>query len=819
MGLLNRVEDRRLQTVGLLKPSAQATLGQYFTPAPIARFMAGLFDLPSEPTTLLDPGAGIGILDAAVASRWAEERSQLPLHIHAFEVDSGLMAGLEATLTECADAARPTSWQVESVDFIEWASEQLLGAGLFASPPVYDMVIMNPPYGKLGTDSRQRALLRGIGIDAANLYTAFLALAAKLLAEEGQLVAITPRSFCNGPYFKKFRRAFLSEMTLRRVHVFESRTASFKDDQVLQENVILHVVKNATRNRVIVSQSDSHADEFMLLRSSPYEQVVNPNDSEQFIHLVPDASGVLISEAMSRIGGPLSKIGIEVATGPVVDFRVRESLRDEHGRDDAPLLYPAHMKAGRVVWPALPIRKPNALARDEQTSSLLFPGGHYVLVKRFTSKEERRRVVASVLEPSDVPGGSVGFENHLNVFHSGGQGLERNLAWGLAAYLNSTVVDLYFRQFSGHTQVNATDLRLLPYPARAAIEELGRSLSDTMPRQDDVDAALARSVSSLDSSTWEIDVVAAQKKIAEAMEVLRALDLPRAQLNERTALTLLALLDLEPQKQWSDASAPLRGITQMMGFFREQYGKDYAPNTRETVRRQSVHQLLAAGVIRMNMDRPDRPVNSGKTTYQIEPSALDVLRAFGGPEWDSNLDKYKASTQSLRERWAAEREMTRIPVTLPGGASTTLSAGGQNILIKEVIEHFCSRYTPGGRVLYVGDADEKFAIFSEEELGDLGVIIPEHGKMPDLVILDTSRGWLVVIEAVTSHGPINPKRLEELRELFAEASLPLVFVTTFLTRREMARFVEDISWETDVWVAESPSHLIHFNGERFLGPE
>jgi hypothetical protein len=260
------------------------------------------------------------------------------------------------------------------------------------------------------------------------------------------------------------------------------------------------------------------------------------------------------------------------------------------------------------------------------------------------------------------------------------------------------------------------------------------------------------------------------------------------------------------------------GITPMMEFFAENYGKRYAPNTRETVRRHSVHQFVQAGLIIPNPDRPSRPTNSPKAVYQIEPSALKLLREFGRPPWQKRLADYLRSIKTLKRLYTREREMRRIPVKLKNGEEIHLSPGGQNVLIKRVIDDFCSLYTPGGKVLYVGDTQKKWAYFDAKSLATLGVAVEEHGKMPDVVVYHTQRNWLVLIEAVTSHGPVNPKRREELRKLFTGASAGIVYVTAFEDKRTMMKYLDEISWETEVWIAETPTHLIHFNGERFLGP-
>lgn len=310
----------------------------------------------------------------------------------------------------------------------------------------------------------------------------------------------------------------------------------------------------------------------------------------------------------------------------------------------------------------------------------------------------------------------------------------------------------------------------------------------------------------------------AKTKIQQALSILKALGLPRAQQNQRSALTLLALLDLKPSGSWKDASAPLMGITPMMDFFAKYYGKTYKPNTRETVRRQTVHQFRDAGLILVNPDSPSRPTNSPKAVYQIEPRALDLVRTFSTSHWDSNLRAYLVSVETLEQRYAREREMRRIPVQIAPRRRILLSPGGQNILIKKVITQFAERFTGGGKFVYVGDTAKKFAYFDPKLLMSLGVAIESHGKMPDVVIYHVARNWLVLVEAVTAHGPIDPKRRGELKELFANSSAGLVFVTAFLTRRAMIKYLNDISWETEVWVADAPSHLIHFNGERFLGP-
>lgn len=303
-----------------------------------------------------------------------------------------------------------------------------------------------------------------------------------------------------------------------------------------------------------------------------------------------------------------------------------------------------------------------------------------------------------------------------------------------------------------------------------------------------------------------------------ALQILIELGMPRAQRNERSALCLLALLNLTPGKSWAQADNPLMGITPIMDWARDHYHKDYAPNTRETVRRQTMHQFVGCGLALYNPDHPTRPVNSPKAVYQIEPAALGLLRTYGTPVWLEQLAAYRVQRPTLAERYAREREQNRVPVRIAPDRDIQLSPGEHSELIKAIIEEFAPRYAPGGVLVYAGDTGDKWGYFDEALLKQLGVTVDAHGKMPDAVIYDPARNWLLLVESVTSHGPVDAKRHQELGWLFAGSRAGLVYVTAFPNRSIMARYLADIAWETEVWVANTPSHLIHFNGERFLGP-
>ncbi len=307
-------------------------------------------------------------------------------------------------------------------------------------------------------------------------------------------------------------------------------------------------------------------------------------------------------------------------------------------------------------------------------------------------------------------------------------------------------------------------------------------------------------------------------KIEEATEILAALGLPRAQQNERSALTLLALAQLRPKGSWKTVRQPMLRIWDIMGFMREVYGKDYAANSRETIRRQTIHQFEQARIVNRNTDQPDRPTNSGKTVYTLTDEIVEVLKSYGTPVFNNTVAEFIRKFGSLETAYRRERASRQVPLKLPDGSRVYLSPGKHNALQAAVIEKFGPRFAPGAIVLYVGDTAKKHVVCQEEALAKLRIPITEHDKLPDIVIHDRGRRWLFLIEAVTSHGPVSPKRHREIESMLENCPAERVYVTAFLTMADFRRFAADIAWETEVWVAENPGHMIHFNGPKVLGP-
>lgn len=457
----------RREVSATLDRKQRSALGQFMTPTRVADFMAGLFPATKNADVrLLDAGAGIGSLSAAFLERWARESAHV--EVTAYEIDSVLRMRLADTLAHYTGTCSITP-QILDADFIEDAVNRIQ----FQDAPGFTHAILNPPYKKINSQSRHRHLLRQVGIETVNLYSAFVALVIALMKPGGQVVAIIPRSFCNGPYYKPFRKFLLARTTIRHMHLFDARDKAFRDDAVLQENIILLLERGGEQGEVTISASTDDSFSDYVAHAHPFSQIVLANDPEYFIH-VPAGAAHEASGLPDAFSHSLADLGVEVSTGPVVDFRAKTDLRAMPEPGCVPLLYPAHFSGSAIEWPKMGSKKPNALRLNSATQKSLFPNGRYVVVRRFSAKEEKHRLVAAMVSPELFDTDYLGFENHLNVFHQSRQGLPEDLTRGLVAYLNGSLVDAWFRRFSGHTQVNATDLRGMRYPSTDTLKKLGR---------------------------------------------------------------------------------------------------------------------------------------------------------------------------------------------------------------------------------------------------------------------------------------------------------------------------------------------------------
>lgn len=495
--LIDQVETIRISSNKELNEDTRGKLGQFMTSKDTASLMASMFEDMSGDLKLLDAGAGVGSLTTAFINEACSRNKATSIEPHCFEIDKILTTGLQASMGHCEAECKSKKIRFKSSifnsDFIENAVIDIKKNG--STSKKYNKAILNPPYLKINSKSKERLLLREVGIETGNLYSCFVSLAIMLLQDGGELIAITPRSFCNGPYFKAFREFILKETYLKKIHVYKSRTKAFKEDSVLQENVIFYLVKGHKQGEIIVSSSTSAIDSDYVERKVKAKDVIDYSSEYKFIHIVTSKEEAELAKRITALPNNLSDLGLQVSTGRVVCFRAKENLRNKPSNNTVPLIYSKNLNKGFIEWPILNSKKPNAIEKNDKTKNLLVPSGNYVLTKRFSSKEEKRRIVASVYESKKVfEGAEIGFDNMTNYFHCDGKGIPLNLAKGLSLYLNSSLLDKYFRQFNGHTQVNATDIRSLKYPDKESLINMGKSYSRVIKSQLLIDEVVEQNI-------------------------------------------------------------------------------------------------------------------------------------------------------------------------------------------------------------------------------------------------------------------------------------------------------------------------------------
>ena len=464
--LIQLVEDGSDQLRRSAGDERRKALGQYYTPAPIAEFMASLVDLPTSPDVrVLDPGAGSGILGIC-AARSLLERGAQSVHVVAVESDPGSLTALRESLTAAGQSfGAAFSYEIRSHDFLNSS-----GLELETEPidPV-DVAISNPPYFKVSPSDR-----RGGG--APNIYAQFMNVASELLKPGGQFCFIIPRSYSSGLYFRDFRRRFHETMALEAVHLFRSRADAFKTDGVLQENIIILCRREGNADgqvRITVSNGtgDLAAGGCLL---APRRRIVDPETRDAWLYLPESRADLRALAAVEAQPNRLADLGWEISTGPVVAFRATEHLRPTAGDPDGvPMLWLQHVKAGAVDWPLDGgFRKPQWLSAAAP-AKLRVPNTNCVLLRRFSAKGDPRRLIAAPLLAGQLPGDFVGIENHVNVVYGAQQDMTPEDAIGLAALLNSQLYERFFRTISGNTQVSASEIRGTRFPSRDRIRAAG----------------------------------------------------------------------------------------------------------------------------------------------------------------------------------------------------------------------------------------------------------------------------------------------------------------------------------------------------------
>ncbi len=801
--------------------------GQFFTPPTIARFMAQLSSPFDSGAHVVEPGTGVGVLVAALAERIVREGWCSEWRVTAYETDLSLRPVLALALGYTRYWSNQWNvrfeFEIRPQDFILANASLMRPAPLFEStnqqgPP--QLVIANPPYFKVPKSDPRVAIMAEVVHGQPNIYALFMAAAAKMLRPDGQLIFITPRSFCSGPYFRQFRKWFFGMMSLERVHVFESRTEAFERDEVLQENIILVARKTAVLRDAVEISSSQGVQDLNQPQSQrvPLGDVLDLTSPEVMLSIPVGPVDGSVREALGRLPERLRSLGLEISTGPIVPFRTKALVTNGDNATTAPVIWVQHVGRMAVTWPLLRFNKPQRIRIVSEAHRLLLPNDNYVLVRRFSAKEENSRITAAPYLRGSLSSEYLGVENHVNYVHRPGGHLTELEALGLAAFLNSRWVENYFRLSSGNTQVSATEIRNLPLPSMDKIRRIGERLhqsADVSPVAL-INQAVGEELSlPSDSSNGNGGHMS---KIEEAKDLLKALGLPAAQRNELAALSLLALANLTEADLWRKAQRRSIRIHDMILFIEQKYHKRYAENTRETFRRQVLHQFEQARIVDRNPDAPELPVNSPRTHYALSEAVLPAIQNYGTKAGRYHLERFTSEHTTLIEMYARQRAQKMIPVRDSSGREYHLSPGKHNQLQAAVIEQFAPRFAPNAKLLYLGDAANKSLMMDSEGLRRLGFTVDKHGKLPDIVLYIPKKEWLYLIEVVTSHGPVSPKRYQELENMLSKSHAARVYVSVFPDLKEYSRHSRQVAWETEVWIAEAPDHLIHFNGEKFLGP-
>ncbi|MCI0579972.1 MAG: N-6 DNA methylase [Chloroflexi bacterium] len=814
--------------------------GQFLTPLPVARYMAKRLGSLRQGCRVLDPAIGSGVLACALVESIVQAGFPTELTIEGYEIDRELAAAareaLAAATTYAAAHGVRVQTQLHQADFVlaQTATFQpslfpAMGDARAQLTSDYDVIIANPPYFKLNVQDPRAQASFGLVAGHTNIYTLFMALGVELLADNGQACFIVPRSFCSGAYFAKFRRELIQRVTPSHVHLFESRQEAFKPDDVLQENVIITFSRRpptgTARPAITISASPGTPDlqRHSFSRQISLEQFLGQRNGAVFFRLPVTELDQAILAVVDGWPGSLERYGWQVSTGPVVPFRARSLLRETEavGQGEAvPLLWMHHVTPASIAWPVAQGNKPQAIATAAAKEGLLLPAANYVLTRRFSAKEERRRLVAAPLLRGGYSYDTIGLENHLNVIYRQQGELAQEEALGLSALLNSALVDRYFRISNGNTQVNAAELRALPLPPLEVIRQIGsRVATSGTETLNQLVFAILRETDWLPADFPTIDETRfSMGKIQEAQDLLKALGLPKAQQNEMAALTLLVLAQLSEETPWAQARSRVLRIHDILLEIQARYGRQYAENTRETIRRQVIHQFVQAGLVLRNPDDLALPTNSPRTHYALSEPALETIRAYDSESWPDAAQSFLENQRALIETYHQQREQHKVPLVMEGGLEYHLSPGLHNELQVAIIEEFGPRFAPGAKVLYVGDTANKTLHIDLAAFDDLGMTVTSHDKLPDVVLYDRERNWLYLIEAVTSHGPISPKRQVELQEMLKGCPAGVIFVTAFPDFNTFKNFLFDVAWDTEVWIADRPTHLVHFNGNRFLGP-
>lgn len=792
-------------------------IGQFFTPASIANYMGSMVKSHNHTVRILDPGAGSGILSAAIIDQLMKNDVK-NIIIDLYENNSNILPILQENLEKLKLFAKKNNvsldYHILEENFI--ISNELSWSGLI-NREKYDFVISNPPYKKIKKSDIESIIMNDIVYGQPNMYFLFMAMGTNLLKENGELIFIVPRSFSSGSYFTYFRKYFLEKNKILNIHLFTSRDAiSGSKDSVLQETIILHA-KKTNQSPEFIKITESNGEDCHIINQYLVEyKTCVKNDNNYFLFFPTCVDDIKILTFVNKWPSSFSKLGYRMKTGIVVDFREKEWLSTKSNKNTIPLLWSYNFKNHRIHLHSNSInRKPQFLLNVPETKRLQMKKANYLLLKRFTSKEESKRLQCALLFEEDIePYEKFSTENHLNFITKLNIPMTKEELYGLFVVINSNYLDKYFRILNGSTQVNANEINSFPLPSYQSLTKIGKKAM-TFSKLTDINCDLLLEEEFIFSKTLKGGNILT--KLKEAKGILAAIGMPKQQTNDRSAYVLLALANIKETDTWDCAKKNELRIVDMMNFMATHYDKVYKPNTRETIRKDTIHQFVDGAIAEKNTDKSNRPTNSPNYCYCLTDEMLKLISTYGTTKWQIHLQNFIDKQGTLIDKYNQQREINRVSVTV-NGQLFSFSPGNHNTLQKAIIEDFASRFAKGAEVLYVGDTEDKDLIKNREYLESIGIVITDHDKLPDVILFVKDKNWLYFIEAVTSVGPISVKRIQEIESMSTECTAGKIYVTAFPDRKTYKKFVDQLAWETEVWIADNPDHMIHLNGDKFIGP-
>ena len=800
--MLKTVIKNTNEYINCVKREDRKNIGQFFTCESTARYMASLFDFSVLNTTvkILDPGAGSGILSAAVLERLEKSEKVKNIELTCFETDDKILTLLKNNLNFCKEKSKKNvkiniiAENYITTQYLEFNNNLCAEQ----NPKKFDYIISNPPYIKLDKKAIEALSMPSICYGAPNLYFLFAAMSLFNLKDNAEMVYIMPRSWTSGAYFYKFREYLLNNGCLEHIHLFLSRDKVFETEKVLQETMVIKIKKTRIKNDsiTITTSKGNNFDECTYI-DVKYDDIVTGKN--KYVYLITSDKEVEVIEKINQFKYTLPEIGLKMKTGLTVDFRNKQLLCDVPKNNTVPLFYSQHIKNGKIIFPLK--KKGEYITTDK--SSLLQINKNYLFIKRFTAKEEKRRLQCGIyLSKEFSQYKEISTQNKINFIESDKQ-LSEEIVFGLYVIFNSYLYDSYYRILNGSTQVNSTEFNTIPVPSLEIIEKMGIDLLKNGNFDEETcDNILLKYLEENKMS-----------KLEEARDIIQLLGVPQRQQADLCCYVLLAMAGLNEAATWNSAKNDWIRIHDIITFIKDNYGIAYAENSRETFRKQAIHHFRNAAFIEDN----GKATNSPNYRYRLTNEMLHLIKTYKTNNWKKQLKMFLDNHNTLISIYASKKKMQKMPVKI-NGVNFTFSTGSHNQLQKSILEEFAPRFAPDSECLYVGDTIEKDLVKNVDKLHELGFTITLHDKMPDVVLYSKDKNWLYFIEAVTSVGPMEPKRIKELEEMTIGVTAGKIYVTAFLDFKTFKKFSETLAWETEVWIAEIPDHMIHLNGDKFLGP-